>query len=135
MELQEKLSSLTSHELDQSICLEIQARALALLIQWTIVDINNRFLGDHQVSANSMPARKYTGKVRFVCNRLCLVLGTAHSLPSRRVLRGALSDLFYFLRFAVLPKRFRESVCAWITEAVRLLESLIEPSPVTFRVL
>ncbi|KAH7702312.1 CRE-EPG-5 protein, partial [Aphelenchoides avenae] len=101
VELQEKLSSLTSHELDQSICLEIQARALALLIQWTIVDINNRFLGDHQVSANSMPA----------------LLGTAHSLPSRRVLRGALSDLFYFLRFAVLPKRFRESVCAWITEA------------------
>lgn len=67
MELQEKLSSLTSLELDKSICLEIRARALALLIQWTLVDINNRFLGDHQVSANSMPACKYIAKVGFGC--------------------------------------------------------------------
>lgn len=61
VELREKLSSLTSSELDKSMCLEVRARALALLIQWTVVDVNNRFLSDHQLSANSMPTCRQRG--------------------------------------------------------------------------
>lgn len=39
----------------------------------------------------------------------------------RTELIGALSDLFFHLRFPVLPDRFRESVCNWIVELSAVL--------------
>jgi hypothetical protein len=42
---------------------------------------------------------------------------------SRIIARGALSDLFHFLRFPMLTQRFRTSVVTWITEIVRFIYS------------
>uniref|UniRef100_A0A914C964 Ectopic P granules protein 5 homolog n=1 Tax=Acrobeloides nanus TaxID=290746 RepID=A0A914C964_9BILA len=100
VELNQKLFDLTNLEMDEGLCLEVRARSLALQIQWTVVDINNIFLREHQTHANAMPT----------------LLPSTHSLPSRRILKGALSDLFHFLRFPSLPIRFRDSVTAWIVE-------------------
>lgn len=46
------------------------------------------------------------------------MITSTHSLTSRITLKKALSDLFYFLRFPMLPNRFREAVNTWILELV-----------------
>uniref|UniRef100_A0A915D020 Uncharacterized protein n=1 Tax=Ditylenchus dipsaci TaxID=166011 RepID=A0A915D020_9BILA len=95
-----ELNNLNEYELDHALCLEIRSRALALQIQWIVVDVNNRFLLEHQLSPASIP----------------ILLSTLHCHPSRKLLKESLSDLFYFLRFPMLPSRFRESLNGWITE-------------------
>uniref|UniRef100_A0A914PGW9 Uncharacterized protein n=1 Tax=Panagrolaimus davidi TaxID=227884 RepID=A0A914PGW9_9BILA len=93
VELKEKLDELTQRELDETLCLEIRARSLALQIQWTVVMINNDFLVELKTGASALPT----------------LIATSLSSIKRRQLRGALSDLFFFLRFPVLPKRFSDS--------------------------
>lgn len=58
VELSQKLSELTTMELDEGLCMEIRARSLALQIQWTIVDMNNLFLTEHRTHANAVPTCK-----------------------------------------------------------------------------
>uniref|UniRef100_A0A7E4VFV3 HECT domain-containing protein n=1 Tax=Panagrellus redivivus TaxID=6233 RepID=A0A7E4VFV3_PANRE len=105
VELKEKLDELSQRELDEGLCLEIRARSLALQIQWTIVLINNNFLAEMKAGLGSYPS----------------LLSTSHPSPVRQQLRGALSDLFYFLRFPNLPKRFLIGVHSWITECSAVL--------------
>jgi hypothetical protein len=105
VELKEKLDELTQRELDETLCLEIRARSLALQIQWTVVMINNDFLVELKTGASALPT----------------LIATNLSSIKRRQLRGALSDLFFFLRFPVLPKRFSDSVSAWIVELTSVL--------------
>ena len=105
VELKTKLDELSKKELDEALCLEIRARSLALQIQWTVVMINNEFLAELRTGASSLPT----------------LLSTTHTSVKRNQLRGAISDLFHFLRFPVLPKRFMDSLYAWIIELTSVL--------------
>uniref|UniRef100_A0A914HKU6 Ectopic P granules protein 5 homolog n=1 Tax=Globodera rostochiensis TaxID=31243 RepID=A0A914HKU6_GLORO len=102
--LKEAMDTLSECELEAGgFCGEVRSRAIALQIQWNIVAIGARFFTEHQLQLNSQ----------------AMLLANSSSLPSkpsRKALRGALSDLFYFLRFPMLPNRFRESVISWINE-------------------
>lgn len=105
VELKMKLDELSTKELDEAFSLEIRARSLALQIQWTVVMINNEFLAELKTGASSLPT----------------LLSANHTSVKRNQLRGAISDLFYFLRFPVLPKRFMDSLYAWIIELTSVL--------------
>uniref|UniRef100_A0A9J2P241 Ectopic P granules protein 5 n=1 Tax=Ascaris lumbricoides TaxID=6252 RepID=A0A9J2P241_ASCLU len=104
-ELSQLLKRDVSGRLDSSLSLEIQARSLALQIQWIVVDLNNAFMIEHRLTANSAP---------------CFIVNVDESNSSTR-LRGALSDAFHFLRFPALPSRFIDSVTGWITELSAVL--------------
>ncbi|CAD5214889.1 unnamed protein product [Bursaphelenchus xylophilus] len=112
VQLQAELNDLTSLELGQFFCVEIRARSLALQIQWIVIHLNNRFMSAQQLNMNSLPT---------------LVSTQRNFEPHRTELIGALSDLFYFLRFPMLPKRFRDSVTNWIVELTSVLLKAISP--------
>lgn len=50
-----------------------------------------------------------------------LVVSSSPQDGSRSELIGALSDLFFFLRFPVLPPRFKDSVNLWVIELASVL--------------
>lgn len=52
------MKNFTNIELDIGFCQEIRLRALALQIQWIVVDINTNFFSEHQLSVNSIPTCK-----------------------------------------------------------------------------
>ncbi|VDK41765.1 unnamed protein product [Anisakis simplex] len=104
-ELSQLLKRDVNARLDSSLSLEIEARALALQIQWMIVDLNNAFMREHCLTANSPP---------------CFII-ESNATVSRTQLRGALSDAFHFLRYPGLSSRFIDSVTAWITELSAVL--------------
>ncbi|VDM42517.1 unnamed protein product [Toxocara canis] len=99
-ELAQLLKRDVSTRLDSSLSLEIQARSLALQIQWMVVDFNSAFMVEHCLTADSPPY---------------FIVDTDAS-SSRIQLRGAVSDAFHFLRFPALPSRFIDSVTGWISE-------------------
>ncbi|GMR35405.1 hypothetical protein PMAYCL1PPCAC_05600 [Pristionchus mayeri] len=88
---------------------EVEARALALQIQWIVISVNTAFLSETRVSPNSLPTLLDAPPMG------------AFSSPSRFRLRAALSDLFSFLRLPHLPKRFADAASAWVTELTCVL--------------
>ncbi|CAJ0955948.1 unnamed protein product, partial [Mesorhabditis belari] len=86
--------------LNQRLNHEVEFRSLALQIQWKVLSINNQFMAEHNVGQQS-PVSLHS-----------------NMLPngSSRLIRCALSDLFFHLRFPSLPQRFIGAVTAWITE-------------------
>ncbi|MFH4981997.1 hypothetical protein AB6A40_008706 [Gnathostoma spinigerum] len=90
----------TRGRMDTELSWRIRTRSLAHQLQWQIIRINNAFMFDHRVSANSQP---------------CFI-EDGGQLTSRLVLHNALSNLFFHLRFPYLPSQFRESISSWITE-------------------
>ena len=57
--LKAEMQRLTEQELDVGLSGETRARALALQIQWLVVEINTAFLGQHQLTAVSQPICKW----------------------------------------------------------------------------
>ncbi|CAD5210574.1 unnamed protein product [Bursaphelenchus okinawaensis] len=113
VQLKGELTDLTSLELGQFFCSEVRARSLVLQIQWVVIYLNNRFMTAQQLNLNSIPT---------------LISTQQDYEPHRIELVGALSDLFYFLRFPMLPKRFRDSVTGWIVELTSVLLKAITPT-------
>ncbi|GMS83467.1 hypothetical protein PENTCL1PPCAC_5642 [Pristionchus entomophagus] len=88
---------------------EVEARALALQIQWIVISVNTSFLSETRASPSSLPTLLDAPP-----------LGSFSS-PSRQRLRSSLSDLFSFLRLPNLPKRFVDAATAWVTELTCIL--------------
>jgi hypothetical protein len=131
-ELNQHLNDLTKYELDEGFCLETRARSLALQIQWIVVKLNSDFLTSHNLNTNSIPARK--SNVRNSVHRF-LVISSGPQNSSRAELIGALSDLFHFLRFPMMPTRFRDSLNLWVIELSSVLVSWLSRSQTVTHVL
>ncbi|KAK0395540.1 hypothetical protein QR680_001329 [Steinernema hermaphroditum] len=104
-ELNRLMSEHCSKELDENLCWQIHSRSLALQIQWKVVNLGSVFLDEHKVIASNPPS----------------ILMSDHVLDSRSCIRGALSDLFYFLRLHHITIKFRECVIGWIVELTSYL--------------
>ncbi|KAE9416839.1 hypothetical protein Angca_006560, partial [Angiostrongylus cantonensis] len=104
-ELNNLLSSSRTHLLDERLCLETQFRSTALQVQWFVIFINQRFMEENRLSAHSPPN----------------LLENAVNSNGRVLLLGALSDLFFHLRFPVLPKRVTDVLISWVQELVGLI--------------
>ncbi|CAD6195314.1 unnamed protein product [Caenorhabditis auriculariae] len=104
-ELRKLLTANRSNLLDHMLCEESMFRSIALQVQWEVIVINNQFMSHNHLNVQSAP---------------CLVETSAKS-PMHTTLRNALSDLFYFLRFPRMPKRFSETLIQWASELVSVL--------------
>uniref|UniRef100_A0A0K0CZA5 Ectopic P granules protein 5 n=1 Tax=Angiostrongylus cantonensis TaxID=6313 RepID=A0A0K0CZA5_ANGCA len=104
-ELNNLLSASRTHLLDERLCLEAQFRSTALQVQWFVIFINQRFMEENRLSAHSPPN----------------LLENAVNSNGRVLLLGALSDLFFHLRFPVLPKRVTDVLISWVQELVCVL--------------
>ncbi|KAL3101091.1 hypothetical protein niasHS_001551 [Heterodera schachtii] len=108
--LKDAMDKISECELEVGgFCGEVRSRSLALQIQWNVVDIGAHFFTEHQLQPNSQPMLLTTDNSSIAIKK------------SRKVLRGALSDLFYFFRFPLLPNRFRDSLIGWVTELASVL--------------
>ena len=103
------LSDLSKYELDEGFSMETRARSIALQIQWIVVKLNRDFLASHNLNTSTVPT---------------LIASPGNQDVSRSELIGALSDLFHFLRFPIMPQRFRDSVQSWLIELSSVLVSL-----------
>jgi len=119
VQLKEALDSLTVCELDVGLCQSIRANSLALQVQWTILELRERFFSDHQLQPGSQSICKIT-KNKIIPKFSVLVKVPNQSRASRQAIRGALSDLFHFLRLPIPPTRFRQSLINWTNELVIL---------------
>ncbi|GMT14116.1 hypothetical protein PFISCL1PPCAC_5413, partial [Pristionchus fissidentatus] len=88
---------------------EVEARALALQIQWIVISVNTAFLSEARASPTSLPTLHSSPPIG------------SFSSPARSRLRSALSDLFSSLRVPHLPKRFTDAATAWTTELTCVL--------------
>ncbi|TMS35268.1 hypothetical protein L596_002706 [Steinernema carpocapsae] len=104
-ELNRLLSDQCSMEVDVQLCWEIHSKSLALQIQWKVIELGLAFVEEHKVSTSNPPS----------------IVTYNNVSPSRENIRGALSDLFHYLRFHDISKKFRECAVGWITELTSYL--------------
>lgn len=100
IQLKEAMDTLVFCELDIGLCQSVRASSLVFQIQWTISELRERFYNENNNSKDS---------------------GLLEQSSLRRALRGALSDLFHFLRFPLLHQRFRQSIINWTTQLAAIL--------------
>uniref|UniRef100_A0A914KIR0 Uncharacterized protein n=1 Tax=Meloidogyne incognita TaxID=6306 RepID=A0A914KIR0_MELIC len=100
IQLKDAMDTLVHCELDVGLCQSVRASSLVFQIQWTISELRERFYNENNISKESELLEKSS---------------------IRREIRGALSDLFHFLRFPLIPQRFRQSIINWITQLAAIL--------------
>uniref|UniRef100_A0A158R1S7 Ectopic P granules protein 5 homolog (inferred by orthology to a human protein) n=1 Tax=Nippostrongylus brasiliensis TaxID=27835 RepID=A0A158R1S7_NIPBR len=104
-ELKNLLAANRTYLLDEQICQESQFRATALQIQWIVMSINQQFFEEHGLSVHSPPT----------------LVENAIVSSGRTLLLNSLSDIFFYLRFPSLTKRFADSLTGWAVELVCVL--------------
>uniref|UniRef100_A0A914LKF6 Uncharacterized protein n=1 Tax=Meloidogyne incognita TaxID=6306 RepID=A0A914LKF6_MELIC len=108
IQLKEAMDTLVICELDVGLCQNVRASSLVYQIQWTISELRERFYNENNISRES---------------------GLLEKSLIRSEIRGALSDLFHFLRFPLIPQRFRQSIINWITQLVLMLLPILLDVP------
>ncbi|VDM63389.1 unnamed protein product [Angiostrongylus costaricensis] len=122
-ELKNLLSANRTHLLDERLCLETQFRSTAVQVQWFVIFINQQFMEENRLSAHSPPncLLHFSTLLMLGCLDIYLVLENAVNSNGRVLLLTALSDLFFHLRFPVLPKRVTDVLISWVQELVCVL--------------